>query len=105
MKGAIILKGFIGLFLMISLPMWGLASGKPVCNIAFNHRAINPILSDTLPPPPAKITTDTKDKPNEGIIKVIPKARTQPVPVPVKVDIKPVKVIQPIIKPVIRVIR
>jgi len=107
MKGAIILKGFIGMFFMISIPNWVLASdGKPVCSITFNHTVINLIQSDTIPPP-KKITESTNDKPSADIIKEVPKARRQPVPIPVIVNIKPVKIIKPkikIIKPLIKVL-
>jgi len=107
MKRAIILKGFIGMFFMISIPQWVLASdGKPVCNFTFNHTAINLIQFDTIPPP-KKSTEITNDKPRADIIKEVPKARRQPVPIPVNVNIKPVKIIKPkikIIKPLIRVL-
>ncbi len=102
---AIVLKGFIGIFFMISMPKWVLArDGKPVCNLAFNHTVISAIQSDTLPPPPGKIMESNKDMPAVDIIKVVPKAHKQPVPIPVNVQVKPVKIIKPIITPVIRVL-
>lgn len=107
MKGAIVLKGFIGMFFMISIPHWVLASdGKPADNFTLNHTAINLIQFDTIPPP-KKSTEITNDKPGAEIIKEVPKARRQPVPIPVNVNIKPVKIIKPkikIIRPLIRVL-
>lgn len=108
MKGAIILKGFIGMFFILSFPKWVMAGdGKPACNITFNHTAINPVQSDTIPPPPKKSMEITNDKPAVDIIKEVPKARRLPVPIPVNVNIKPVKIIKPnikIIKPLINVL-
>ena len=111
MKGGIIGKGLIGIFFLISIPGWALASeGKPVCPMLLNPIAINHIMADTVPPS-KKITEAPADKPVPNdkpvakVIKVVPKARRQTVPVPVNVKIKPVKIIKPkIIKPVIRVL-
>lgn len=105
MKGTIMLKVFILILFITAIPGWVLANdGKPVCNIKFNRVVINSIQTDTLPPP-KKNTENINDKPAEGIIKEVPKARRQPVPVPVSVKIKPVKIIKPnIIKPLIRVL-
>ena len=98
MKGAIILKGFIGIFLIISIPNWVLASdGKPLFNLKFNHTVINLIQSDTIPPPKNN-TESNNDKHDEVIIKEVPKARRLPVPVPVIVKIRPVRIIKPRIK-------
>jgi hypothetical protein len=111
MKGAIILKGFIGMFFMISIPQWALAiDGKPVGNILFNHTAISQMQSDTIPPPKKNMENNNQPgenvdkKPVAGVIKVVPKARRQSVPIPVNVKVKPVKIITPIIKPVIRIL-
>jgi len=102
MRGAL-WKGFIGMFFIISLPQWVMAKeGKPLSNITFNHIA-NLIQSDTLPPP-KKSTAGTNDKPAVATIKVVPKARRQPVPIPVIVKVKPVKIVKPIIRPVIRIL-
>jgi hypothetical protein len=105
MKGAIILKGFMGMFFIISSPQWVLANeDKPLCNITFNHTAMNSIQSDTLPPP-IKSTESAIDKPAADIIKEVPKARKQPVPIPVNLQIKPIKIIKPtIIKPLIKIL-
>ncbi len=105
MKGAIILKGFIGMLFIISIPQWASAKeGKPLCNITLNHIVINPMQSDTLPPPKAGMESNN-EKPISGIIKEVPKSRRQPVPIPVVVKIIPVKIIKPnIIKPLIRVL-
>ncbi len=105
MKGVNMWKGFIAIFIMITTSQWALASeGKPLCDLTFNHTVINPIQSDTLPPP-AKNTVSTTDKPVQDILKVVPKARKQPVPIPVNVKVNPIKIIKPkIIKPIIRVL-
>lgn len=105
MKGANMWKGFIGIFFMITMPQWVLANeGKPVCNLTFKHTAINLIQSDT-PRVPVKSTKSVTDKPVQDILKVVPKARKQPVPIPVNVEVKPIKIIKPkIIKPIIRVL-
>lgn len=106
MKGALILKCFIGILFIISLPGRARAcGGKPAGKILFNHVAINLLQTDTIPPP-QKPKEDTKDDAGAVTIKTVPKARRQQVPVPV-VKIKPVKIIKPnikIIKPVIRVL-
>jgi hypothetical protein len=102
MKGAL-WKGCIGMFFIISLPQWVMAKeGKPLCNITFNHVA-NLMQSDTLPPP-KNSAAGTNGKPAVAIIKVVPKARRQPVPIPVIVKVKPVKIVKPIIKPLIRIL-
>jgi len=42
----------------------------------------------------------------EEIIKAVPKARKQAIPLPVKLQVKPVKIIKPkIIKPVIKILK
>lgn len=103
MKGTIISKGLIAAFLFISSPGWLLAdTGGPVRHFKFT----NLLASDTIPPPyQVKSTVVTNDQPTGDVktIKVVPKARRQPVPVPVTVEIKPIKIIKPkIIKPIIR---
>lgn len=106
MKGSKLLKAFIGIFFLISFPLWVLADkGKPVCNIKIIQSAINLMQADTLLPLP-KNTESPKDKPIETTIKEVPKARRQAVPIPIIVKVKPVKIIKPkikVIKPVIKV--
>jgi len=104
MKGTIILKGLIAGFLFLSLPGWLLAdTGGPVWHFKFT----NLLASDTIPPSSqVKSTVVTNDQATGEVktIKVVPKARRQPVPVPVKIEVKPVKIIKPIIKPIIKVL-
>lgn len=110
MKGAII-GSFIALFSIAAIPNQVLASdGGPVCGITFKHTVFN-LTQDTIPPPPKKNTENSKDpqvkddQPVAKVIKVIPKARRQPIPLPVKVNVKPVKIIKPtIIRPLIKVL-
>jgi len=97
------LKSIIAGLLFISLPGWLLAdTGAPVCHFKFT----NFLALDTIPPPShEKNTVVKKDQPTDEVktIKVVPKARKQAVPVPVTIEIKPVKIIKPkIIKPVIK---
>jgi hypothetical protein len=105
MKGATILKVFIAVFFIISIPRIVLAdTGKPPGSIQFSHISINALLSDTIIPK-KKVVESTKDKPSATAIKVVPKARRQAIPIPVKVKVKPVKIIKPkIIKPLIKVL-
>jgi hypothetical protein len=104
MKGATILKVFIAIFFIIGIPHTVLAdTGKPPGGIQFSHIPINELLSDTIIP--KKKVESTKDKPSATAIKVVPKARRQAIPIPVKVKVKPVKIIKPkIIKPLIKVL-
>jgi hypothetical protein len=105
MKGTILLKGFIGVLFIISIPQLVLANdSKPGCNFTMDLIAFNSIQSDTLPPA-TTITAGTNDNPAPNIIKEVPKARRLPVPIPVSVNVKPVIMIKPkIIKPLIRVL-
>jgi hypothetical protein len=105
MKKVMMLKSFIGLFLIISIPRCVWAEGTPVSNPSVSHIIIIS-MQDTIRPP-AKSTAGTEDKnPDKDIIKVVPKSRRQPVPVPVNVNVKPIikPVIKPVIKPLIRVL-
>ncbi|HET7119260.1 MAG TPA: hypothetical protein VFI29_22385 [Hanamia sp.] len=107
MKESKKLKRGLGIFFLISLPLWALAdNGKPVCNIKIIQSIIITMQADTLLPLP-KNAEIPKDKPVETTIKEVPKARRQAVPIPVIVKVKPVKIIKPkikIIKPVINVL-
>ncbi len=107
MKGAKILKGVIGMFFFSSLPLFVLADkGKPICNIKIIQSVINKIQADTLLPP-QKNTESPKDKPIEAVIKEVPPARKQAIPIPVHVKVNPIKIIKPkikVIKPVIKVL-
>jgi hypothetical protein len=107
MKGAKTLKRVIGMFFLTSLPLWVLAvNGKPVCNIKFIQSAINPMQADTSLPLRKK-AENSKDKPVDGIIKEVPIARRQAIPIPVNIKVNPVKIIKPnikVIKPVIKIL-
>lgn len=94
------------MFCIITIPLWTFAEGKPVEHFAFNLSTLSSMQSDSLPPSKsAAQAPDSKPLPDADIIKVVPKARRQPVPVAVKVKIKPVKVIKPkIIRPLIKVL-
>ena len=110
MKGAIIGKCLIGILVLISSPQWIMARAVHPAKQITSETAIISLQTDTLPPS-KKITEAPGDKPVPNdkpvakVIKVVPKARRQTVPVPVDIKIKPVKIIKPkIIKPVIRVL-
>lgn len=107
MKHTNLLKGLIIIFGIIVTPRFVFAgNGKPCTALKINYAAINHIIADTtLPEPgekPAPKKEEVVDKTVE-VVKVIPKARRQPIPVPVKVNVQPVKIIKPkIIKPVVK---
>ena len=95
------------------LPKAKAADGKPCAGIKINYVQINQVIADTTAPAKdnkasegktgeQKEENKTEEKPVE-VVKVIPNARRQPIPVPVKVNVKPVKIIKPkIIKPVLK---
>ncbi|HEU5052182.1 MAG TPA: hypothetical protein VFT78_03670 [Hanamia sp.] len=116
MKNKITFKISIIVTLLFILPGLALASeGNPT----FHLKTIrfNRAIADTTLPTATQDQKETKEKkednsqnnPDPQIVKVIPKARKQPIPVPVKVNIHPVKVIKPkiirpIVKPVIKIV-
>ncbi len=108
MKHTNLLKGLIVIFGIIVTPGFVLAGdGKPCTAMKINYTAINHIIADTtLPEPDEKPTPKKEEKVVDKtveVVKVIPKARRQPIPVPVKVNVQPVKIIKPkIIKPVVK---
>ena len=70
---------------------------------AFRYTITASLLQDTSG---IKKSDVVNNKQEEEIIKVVPKARKQAVPIPVKLQVKPVKVVKPkIIKPVIRILK
>ena len=120
MKSTITIKGLIVIFCMMAFPhVVKAADGKPSAGIKMNYVQINQLIGDTTVPAKDKKTAPektgaeqeentTEDKPVD-VVKVIPNARRQPIPVPVKVNVKPVKIIKPkimkpVLKPVIRII-
>ncbi len=119
MKSTITIKGLIVIFCMMILPRAEAANGKPFTGIKMNYMTINRVIADTTLPTEDKKNSKekasgekeentTEDKPVE-VVKVIPNARRQPIPVPVKVNVKPVKIIKPkiiksVVKPVIKIL-
>jgi len=112
MKSTITIKGLIVIFCMIILPQAKAANGKPCTGIKMKYVQIQMIADSTIPQKDQKSTQEktvaekqektVQDKTVE-VVKVIPNARRQPIPVPVKVNVKPVKIIKPkIIKPVVK---
>ena len=112
MKSTITIKGLIVIFCMLILPHAKAADGKPCTEIKMSYVQIQMISDTTLPEKDQKSPQEKKtgekqenaiqDKTVE-VVKVIPNARRQPIPVPVKVNVKPVKIIKPkIIKPVVK---
>lgn len=107
-------KTIIIIFLLISMPVWALAvDGKPDYEFTITEPVIR-ISSDTSLPakrdiekPKEKPVENLVEKPVVIVIKEVPLARKQAIPVPVKVKINPVKVIKPkitVIKPVIKIV-
>ncbi len=94
---------------MVSIPHFLFAAtGKPFGRIHLNYSILNQMAGDTtIPAGDQKSTEKTAENtlPNTPaeVVKVIPKARRQPIPVPVKVKVPAVKIIKPkIIKPVVK---
>lgn len=122
MKSTIVVKSVLLVLSMVVIPHLGLAAnGKPF-DSKTNYRLVQLTIADTTLPVTAKNTPDKPDqKPavkeeekNDPhlpvqVVKVIPKARRQPIPVPVKVNVRPVKImkpkiIKPVVKPVIKIL-
>ena len=102
MKGSIILKSLVALLLVGFLPKLSLATGgKPT--IVFRETLMNSIQDTTLPVPEQTVV-NTKDKKKVKTIKVLPKTHRQPIPVPVKVKVPQVKIIKPVVKPIIKIL-
>jgi hypothetical protein len=105
------IKRFVfGMMLIIGLPGTLLAeSGNPVVRFSFNYKILGTLPYDSVVPP-KKNDASNRENTDQNVIKEVPKARRQPVPLPVTVKVKPVKIIKPkitrprIIKPVINVI-
>lgn len=86
-------------------------TGGPEARFKLNRQMISFLEKDTIQVPGLKNDTATgvnnqvvAKKPSGNVIKRVPVARRLPIPVPVKVNIKPVRIIQPIIKPIIKVL-
>lgn len=94
----------VGTVFLVVRPVHGFAGdGKPAHDMKFSY-SVRVSLLDSLPSNTTK-TDNATDKPPENIIKEVPKSRKQQVPVPVTVQVKPIKIVKPkIIKPVVKVL-
>lgn len=102
MKGSIILKSLVALLLVGGVPKLSLATGgKP--GIVFREALMRSI-GDTTLPSPAQTTVKTREGKNVKTIKVLPKAHRQPIPVPVQVKVPKIKIIKPVVKPVLKIL-
>jgi hypothetical protein len=103
MKGSICMKGLAGIIFLINFPHWAFGvTGKPEQNIIYDKALFNPIQSDSFPPK-NNASPKSDDKINVEQIKVVPKARNLPAPIPISVKVKPVIIIKPkIIKPIVK---
>ena len=103
MKGVIFMKGLVGIIFLINFPHWAFGfTRKPEQNIIYDKALFNPIQPDSLPPK-NNASPKSDDKINVEQIKVVPKARNLPAPIPISVKVKTVKIIKPnIIKPIIK---
>lgn len=109
MKRHITLKAWLALFCIVFIPHFLFAAaGKPLNKVKTDYGGYKQIISDTTFPVLDTKTTGNKNE-NAGnknpvqVVKVIPKARRQPIPVPVKVNVHRIKIINPkIIKPVVK---
>ncbi len=109
MKRTNILKGLIVVICIVSLPHFSFAGdGKPATSIKMDYALINQIVADTTLPAQDQKTSEKKEEKADNndpveVVKVIPKARRQAIPMPVKINVQPVKIIKPkIIKPVLK---
>jgi hypothetical protein len=104
MKRTTTIKTPLFLFFITVSPLFVSAyTGQPASRIDVRQSLQLQLVQDTIPPVKAKETT-AKTSTTEAI-RVIPTARRQPIPVPVNVKVKPVKVAVPkIIRPVVRLI-
>lgn len=105
MKAVNSLKCFIGLFFLTNIPQLVSANdGKPVLHFTISSFVSQRSQTDTLPPKNESLD-NADNKPADEIIKAVPKARKQVVPIPVLVQVKPPVIIKPkIIKPIIKVL-
>jgi hypothetical protein len=103
MKGSVVLKSLVAVLLVWFLPKSSLADGgKPT--IVFPEILVH-VLQDTTIPVRTKAVVNTKGKKKAKTIKVLPKTHRQPVPVPLNVKVPKVKIIKPVVKPVIKILR
>ena len=99
------LRCFIGMFILLNAPVLvNGENGKPKLHIRNCLAGMPGNQVDTLPPSVKSTDNAVAAKPAEEIIKAVPKARRQAVPIPVVIPVKPIQIVKPkIVKPVIKV--
>ncbi len=98
-----IAKQFIGIIFLTSLPVWAFATTEKLLII---EPAIIQRQTDTLLPAKKNIES-TKENKADAVIKKVPIARKQAIPIPIKIKVDPGKIIKPnikVIKPVIKIL-
>ena len=105
MKGFKISKNIIGIVLVLTFPMNSKACDNNT-TVVVSLRVASTFMQylDTIPTKVVSVE-NTINKPTESIIKEVPKARNQPIPVPINIKVNPIKIIKPkIIKPIIKIL-
>ena len=105
MKGLMVLRCFIGVFILLNAPVLvNGENGKPILHIRNCLAGMPDNQADTIPASVKSSDNAVAAKPAEEIIKTVPKVRKQAVPIPVVVPVNPIKIVKPkIVKPVIKV--
>jgi hypothetical protein len=105
MNGFKILKGTIGVLLVLTFPIYSKACDhNTVADFGLKDAHTFMQYLDTIPIKVA-VPESATNKPTESIIKEVPKARNQPIPIPVNIKVIPIKIIKPkIIKPIIKIL-
>jgi hypothetical protein len=100
MRSGNIIKAIAGFLLFFCFPVYSFANtGKPVLHLGLSKPML--LAADSLPPVEQPVAAT--DKPAIKVIKVVPKARKQAIPV--KVNVKPIIPVKPkIIRPIIKII-
>ena len=112
MKRVKLWMGLMGMCIMIGTPqLVNAMNGDPVAQFRLNPAAFNLLKMDTIQTPVISIDSSHKtpgqvvtNKPGKGVIVKVPKARRQPIPIPVRMNVKPIKIIKPIIRPILKVL-
>lgn len=90
--------------LLMVLPVCTRAGNAAVRSFS-NYSVALRAQSDTLPPKATNATTDATTDQTDALIKTIPKARRQAIPIPVSLQVKPIILVKPgILKPIIKVL-
>ena len=99
-----VLRCFIAVFILLNAPqLVSGENGKPRLHLRNCLAGMPGSQTDTLPPK-IKSEDNAEPKPAVEIIKAVPKARKQAVPIPVAIPVKPIQIVKPkIVKPVIKV--